>query len=322
MTLNNGARIEFVGAHTREALEKIQGRNAAGAMLDEFALLTQSFVDMAITRVRRGAHPCVIATMNKTMPAHWAYTKYWDMADEKGYGRIDSPAGNPYIDISGPSKSLTGSAYARLIANEWAGNAGLCFPDYHIREPLKRDEIKTLEIAVDFGMSNPTAALYIANGDTVVSEYYSDPEKEILRVSQHAEAILSIADEIADCRVWQAIIDPSAVALREELRQRVHVVNAENSVVEGIQTTQRWLESGRLRLARGAAPELEREMATYAWDEAAQARGLDKPVKANDHACDALRYYCATRNARGGMSVKPTIAADLQSQLGGVNFRW
>ena len=326
VTLFNGARFEFVGAHTKEAIEKIQGRNAAGAMLDEFALLTQSYVEMAITRVRRGRHPCIIATFNKTMPAHWVKQKYWDLADERGYARIETYTHVPVIDMTGAERSLTGAARARLIDNEWAGNSGLCFPNYHIRnpelEPLNREDIQSLEIAVDFGMSNPTAALYIANGDTVIGEYYSDPEKEMLRVSQHADAILAIADDLAECDVWQVFIDPSAVALREELRGKVSVVNADNSVKTGIQTTQRWLESGRLRLALGAAPELEREMATYAWDEGAQARGEDKPVKSNDHACDALRYYCASREARGGMLGKPTIAHELQGELSGMRINW
>ena len=300
LTLENGARFEFVGAHTKEALEKIQGRNAAGAMLDEFALLTQSYVEMAITRVRRGSHPCIIATFNKTMPMHWAKQKYWDVADERGYGKISISRKVPYIDMSGAESSLVGAARARLIDNEWAGNAGLCFPNYMICDPLEREDIKVLEVAADFGMSNPTAALYIANHDTVIGEYYGpNPTDEPRRVSEHADAIMDGAAAVADIPVWRAIIDPSAVALRAELRRFTAVRNADNSVVEGIQTTQSWLDSGRIRIVRGAAPELEREMATYAWDEGAQDRGVDKPVKADDHACDALRYYCYTSKKLG-----------------------
>ena len=300
LTMENGARFEFVGAHTKEALEKIQGRNAAGALLDEFALLTQSFVEMAITRVRRGNHPCIIATFNKTMPMHWVKQKYWDVADERGYCKIDISRAVPYIDMSGAESSLAGAARARLIENQWAGNAGLCFPNYTLCDPPKREAIKVLEIAADFGMSNPTAALYIANHDTIVGEYYGpNPTDAPRRVSEHAEAIMDGAAAVADIPVWRAIIDPSAVALRAELRRFTAVRNADNSVVEGIQTTQSWLDSGRMRIARGAAPELEREMATYAWDEGAQDRGVDKPVKADDHACDALRYYCYTSKTLG-----------------------
>ena len=33
------------------------------------------------------------------------------------------------------------------------------------------------------------------------------------------------------------------------------------------------------------------ELGTYLWDEKAALRGEEKPVKQNDHALDALRYY-------------------------------
>ena len=37
-----------------------------------------------------------------------------------------------------------------------------------------------------------------------------------------------------------------------------------------------------------------REHGGYEWDERAQERGEDKPLKVNDHSCDALRYWAYT----------------------------
>ena len=37
-----------------------------------------------------------------------------------------------------------------------------------------------------------------------------------------------------------------------------------------------------------------REFFSYIWDEKAAARGEDKPVKENDHAMDAVRYFVNT----------------------------
>ena len=39
------------------------------------------------------------------------------------------------------------------------------------------------------------------------------------------------------------------------------------------------------------------ELPGYAWDDAAANKGEVKPVKANDHSCDALRYAVATAQA-------------------------
>ena len=36
------------------------------------------------------------------------------------------------------------------------------------------------------------------------------------------------------------------------------------------------------------------EFQSYVWDEKAAARGEDKPVKANDHCMDAVRYFVNT----------------------------
>jgi len=49
------------------------------------------------------------------------------------------------------------------------------------------------------------------------------------------------------------------------------------------------LGAGRLKIHESCRGLIE-EMGTYVWDEKAQARGEDKPLKQNDHGCDALRY--------------------------------
>ena len=37
-----------------------------------------------------------------------------------------------------------------------------------------------------------------------------------------------------------------------------------------------------------------KEFATYAWDPKASEKGLDKPIKENDHCMDAVRYFVYT----------------------------
>ncbi len=49
------------------------------------------------------------------------------------------------------------------------------------------------------------------------------------------------------------------------------------------------LAANRLRIHRRCRG-LIAEMSNYAWDPKAQKRGEDKPLKANDHGPDALRY--------------------------------
>jgi phage terminase large subunit len=53
---------------------------------------------------------------------------------------------------------------------------------------------------------------------------------------------------------------------------------------------------------------LIRERFSYVWDEKAAQRGEDKPVKENDHACDAERYGIYTNELRSGRLDEATAA--------------
>jgi phage terminase large subunit len=71
---------------------------------------------------------------------------------------------------------------------------------------------------------------------------------------------------------------------------------ADNAVIPGIQEVQRRLKvKGDGKPSLFISPKcanLISELESYVWDEA-----KDKPVKANDHAMDALRYLCAELKA-------------------------
>ena len=49
---------------------------------------------------------------------------------------------------------------------------------------------------------------------------------------------------------------------------------------------------------------LLKEMQNYSWDERAGLIGDDKPLKQNDHGCDALRYEQWTATKYGKRSVR------------------
>ena len=61
----------------------------------------------------------------------------------------------------------------------------------------------------------------------------------------------------------------------------------------GINDVETKAKAGTLILAnRADLPNLLREIAGYIWD--SKSKLEDKPVKVDDHACDALRYACYT----------------------------
>jgi phage terminase large subunit len=68
------------------------------------------------------------------------------------------------------------------------------------------------------------------------------------------------------------------------------VRKANNDVENGIITTARMLQNGKVKINR-ACKDAIKEFCLYRWDDKAVE---DKPVKENDHAMDDIRYMCQT----------------------------
>lgn len=73
-------------------------------------------------------------------------------------------------------------------------------------------------------------------------------------------------------------------------------------MVEGIREVSTALKVGTLFIVEDCKETL-REFNSYVWDAKAQKSGEDKPIKKNDHALDALRYYVFTRKSTGDFRI-------------------
>ena len=100
---------------------------------------------------------------------------------------------------------------------------------------------------------------------------------------------------VKDIDIRKVIIDPSATSLINLFKQNnINVKEADNAVIDGINLVLNWLDEGRIHIVEEKCPNIIREFNSYIWDEKAQEKGEDKPVKQNDHALDALRYLLQT----------------------------
>ena len=90
------------------------------------------------------------------------------------------------------------------------------------------------------------------------------------------------------------IIDPSAAALKAELRKRgYHMQDANNDVLNGISDVCTLLEKGELAVMENCKNTIQ-EFGLYLWDSNAADNGIDAPLKENDHCMDAVRYFVKT----------------------------
>jgi len=184
--------------------------------------------------------------------------------------------------------------YRRFVEGLWVGAEGLVYDrwDRQIHVQTRNERFARYVVGVDDGYTNPFCALLAGvDGDGrvhVLREFYRSGLLVGARVS-------AIQDTALGCGVDAVMVDPSSPDLIAEVKSRgLSVVGANNDVVPGINAVQgrlAVLPDGRPRLTVDPSCEnLIREMETYQWK---PNKPKDEPVKAHDHACDALRYLIA-----------------------------
>ena len=90
--------------------------------------------------------------------------------------------------------------------------------------------------------------------------------------------------------ICSIIVDPSAASFIQELRGRGYqVIGADNNVLDGIRVMNTFFANKKLMIHERCKGLID-ELHSYVWDDKATAHGEDKPVKEQDHGCDATRY--------------------------------
>ena len=308
------------GGRDERSQDLIQGITLAGLMLDEVALMPRSFVEQAMARCSvEGAKYWF--NCNPEGPKHWFYVEHILKAVERKYLRIHF-AIEDNLSLSKETidryKSMfTGIFYRRFILGEWAFADGIiydCFNDerntYSDREKVLPIEILEKDyahqgagwIGCDYGVYNPQVFLlgykYKKPGERVPyfyidKEYYYDGRNSMKQKSDE-EYVHDLNKFLEGDKVRGCLVDPSASSLIVAMTKRgYNVLKANNDVDEGIKMVYSLLSTGHL-LINTRCKNLIQELGLYIWDDKASLRGEEKPVKSNDHCCDALRYFIRT----------------------------
>ena len=161
-----------------------------------------------------------------------------------------------------------------------------------------------MQDACDYGTTNPCVFLDIRDDGQdiwIENEWRWDSKSEEARRlpvpnktdAEYADAMREFMtdDPQEQCMI---VVDPSAKSFITELRQRgFYVREGNNDVLDGIRETATLFTLNHLHIHERCTG-LIRELRSYVWDAKAEERGEEKPVKMQDHAPDALRYYVRT----------------------------
>ena len=296
-------RFYLFGGKDESSYALIQGVTLAGVLLDEVALMPQSFVEQALARCSVDGAKFWI-NCNPENPMHW-FRQEWILQPDKHnalhlhFMMTDNPSLSEETRQR-YERTYSGVFYQRYVLGKWVAAEGVIYSMFSETENVYRPEqrpkamawLSNRTIAVDYGTTNPTRFLDIYDdGETVRvdREYDWDSRKEHAQKTdrEYADDLLAFMGP-QPCTV---IVDPSAASFIAELGRRgVYVVKADNDVPDGIRKTAGLIGRRTIQICETCSRLID-EMGTYVWDEKASQRGEEKPVKQNDHSADALRYY-------------------------------
>lgn len=293
------------GGKDERSQDLIQGITLAGVFLDEVALMPQSFVNQATGRCSVDGSKMWF-NCNPEYPSHWFKTDWIDQAEEKNLLYLHFVM-DDNLSLSEKVKErykrmYTGVWYERFILGLWVLAQGLIYSMFQeaIEDPPEDEQPFEYCLSVDYGTMNAFAALLWARYGEIwycIREYYYSgrDEGEQKTDEEYAQDLDKTFEDITPGKAIPVIIDPSAASFIALLRRRKHrykVIPADNAVLDGIRETATALKTGRIKVS----PSLKKwrmEIEGYVWDE---DETDDRPVKVNDHAMDAMRYFVKTKH--------------------------
>ena len=299
-----GREVQLVGANDERAEGKIRGATYYKAYVDEATLIPESFWQMLVSRLSMPGSQ-LFATTNPDSPYHYLKEQYIDREDELDLSHVTFQLEDnrhlPPEYVANLKRTYTGLWYKRYVLGLWVQAAGAVYDMWddgrHVR-PLSFDPDGHF-VAVDYGTSNPcTFGLYayaVLDGLPhihLVKEYYYDSEQQ---GGQKTDS--QYVDDMGDFNGERHPVyyDPSAASFGVELRGRGYDAReGDNAVLDGIRYIGSLLADGRYTVDPSCS-HTARQYASYIWDEKAQKRGEDKPLKENDHCPDRDRYGIYTR---------------------------
>lgn len=284
------------GGRDESSYTLVQGITLAGALLDEVALMPQSFVEQVTARCSVDGSKLWF-NCNPGGPEHWFNKKWVLVAKEMNalhvhFTMSDNLSLAPKIRER-YERMYTGVFYQRYILGLWVLAEGLVYEFGEANITDECPEGAEYYISVDYGTRNPcSAGLWSVTGDKAVrikEYYYSGRDNNRNKTDEeHCDAIENLARGYTIKRV---IVDPSAASFITSLKKRkFKVLAANNNVLDGIRRTATYLKDGNIKIHRYCVDSI-REFGLYCWDE---KKNDDSVVKENDHAMDDIRYFCNT----------------------------
>lgn len=295
VTMTNGSEVLF---RSSDNPERLRGPNITWWHSDEAALQTANTLKIMIGRLRQfGLYGWWWLT---TTPKgkDWIHKRFVQFP--QGNERLFTVPTwrNPFLSeefIKSLMMEYDGDFALQELEGAFISHEGLIYSEFNRPAHMTTvvpSEFRQVDAGVDFGWTNP-GVIQVGglNGDgdaVIVHEEYQRRRS----IDDWAE----VAAELAQTwNIQTFYCDPSGADYIKAFRERgLNAVPAKNEVAPGIQAvrkrlTKRGANGRRLRFASSCANTFS-EFEQYQWRVGRDGTPTEEPVKANDHALDALRY--------------------------------
>lgn len=288
----NGSIIYFL---SMDKEEKIRGYTIDFFCLDEPIEIDETIFDQLIARRRGTKLPTKFAllTTNPGAETHWIYQRFYRSKDTNYFHVETTTYDNVFLPedyIANMEAAYDEDWIRRFLNGKWGAYEGQIYKafnrDKHVVEPIDRD-YRFIIAGMDFGVRNPSAILVIGvthdNKAYVIDEYYAPTTS--VKLSKILEALNK---KYKFKKVW---CDPSALDLITQCKRiGLPVFKAENDIPSGISKVKSLIEKGRLFIHNTCRNTI-RELESYRYKKDKTGENPEeRPVKCDDHTCDALRY--------------------------------
>ena len=308
-----GKKIHCFGEDNESSEGKIRGMTVAGAYQDEITLSPISYLKTTLGRMSpEGA--MYFGSTNPDSPYHPLKTEFLDKKnlDLKQFTfllpeLLDNPALSEGYKLN-IQKEYVGLWHKRFISGLWVLAEGAIYDFFdeakhtasfeYIRRHFNPDYYV---VAGDYGTSGVTAFILFGVSRNIESKWKVVALKEYHYDAQEKGKQKTDYEFCEDVKAWLGrikpnvvIIDPSANSLQLQLRRppfSFNVIDAENSIINGIRKQATMLKNREFILCREGCPKTIECFSGYVWDKKAQLKGEDVPAPGpSEHLMDCARY--------------------------------
>lgn len=321
--LINGFKIYIVPSDSEE---KLRSLNVGVIHIEEASGIKESIYSQLTTRLRDPyvKNKAIIVCTNPDI--NWVKSTFVDNEARKESNHPEHDKYNPFITChiwpthlnkflpDNFEKMISAGRpewwIQRFLKGSFSHSSGMVYPNA-AKAFTTSSEYGTIGkdwercISMDWGARNPTAVYFGAidpkKGEVIIYQEYYVPNRLL---PEHAKHLKPMIDAIPAGLIRTMVADPS-------IRNKNDVVNGKsvqglfqeygmffregnNNMEAGFLRVNSYIERGKLKIFTDKCPNLAREIIGYKFPELSlddSDKNLDeRPVKANDHSVDSIRY--------------------------------